>query len=159
MLAAIISDTHLPAPSPWFETVYARHLAGADLLLHCGDATGFALWSFLLQHRRFLAVAGNSDAYDLADSLPQKLELSLGGLHVAAVHGWGLRFGLSERIARAFPEDAYEVIFFGHSHACQDVTHGRTRLINPGSLQPGGSLALVEFGDADGIRDLRFVAV
>jgi putative phosphoesterase len=158
VLVAAISDTHLAGPSPWFEAIYQRHLAGADLLVHCGDATGFSLWSYLMQHPNFLAVAGNTDAYDLADTLPRKIELTLGGLRVAAVHGWGPRPGLSERIAQAFA-GAHDVIFFGHSHARQDIVHGSTRLINPGSLQPGGSLALVEFGETDGIRSLHFVDV
>lgn len=144
MRLAVLSDTHLSAPTPWFEAVYARHLAGADMVLHCGDATSFSLWSYLLQHPRFEAVAGNSDAYDLASQLPQKLEFSLGSLRVAAVHGWGPRPGLSERIATVFAGQ-HDLIFFGHSHAFEDVTYGATRLINPGSLRPGGSLALLDW--------------
>ena len=156
MRLAVLSDTHLRNPTPWFAAVYARHLAGADMVLHCGDATGVSLWSFLMQHPRFEAVAGNSDAYDLAAQLPQKLEFSLGGLRVAAVHGWGPRPGLSERIARAFAGQ-HDLIFFGHSHAIEDVTYGTTRLINPGSLRPGGSFALIEFGPS--AVHVRFVAM
>ena len=113
------------------------------MVLHCGDATGFSLWSYLLQHPRFEAVAGNTDAYDLASALPQKLEFSLDSLRVAMVHGWGPRPGLSARIAKAFA-DQHDLILFGHSHTFEDVTYGATRLVNPGSLRPGGSLALIE---------------
>jgi uncharacterized protein len=142
---AVISDTHLSAPTPWFEAVYAKYLAPADRLFHCGDSTGLAMWSFLLQHPRFEAVAGNSDASDLAASLPAILERSIAGRRLAVVHGWGPRPGLSGRIAEALGDRA-DLIFFGHSHAFEDTTSGKTRLINPGSLRPGGSLALVETG-------------
>lgn len=154
MRLAVLSDTHLGEPSPWFEEVYARHLAGADLLLHCGDATGFSLWSFLVQHPNFLAVAGNSDAYDLAATLPQKVELPLPGIRATAVHGWGPRPGLAERIARVFV-GRYDLVFFGHSHAAEDVVYDGVRLINPGTCRPGGSLALLD-GDAAG-WDVRFL--
>jgi len=156
MRLAVISDTHLSSPTPWFESIYQRHLAEADLLLHCGDATGFSLWSYLLQHPHFLAVAGNCDAYDLTASLPQKIDVPLPGLRAAAVHGWGPRPGLAERIAHALGDD-YDLLFFGHSHTPEDVTNGTTRLINPGSLRPGGSLALIDWEATD--YAVRFVAV
>ena len=148
MRLAIISDTHLASPNAWFEEVYARHLAPADLLFHCGDSTGVGIWSYLLQHPRFEAVAGNSDSYDLASSLPALLERTIASRRVAVVHGWGARPGLSQRLAEALGDRA-DIVFFGHSHAFEDSVHGRTRLINPGSLRPGGSLALVAMTESD----------
>lgn len=153
---AVVSDTHLAAPSPWFEAIYERHLAEADLLVHCGDATGFSLWSYLVQHPNFQAVAGNSDAYDLAATLPQKLDLPLPGARVTMVHGWGPRPGLAERIATVFA-GRYDLVFFGHSHAAEDVTHAGIRLINPGSCRPGGSLALIDWDPAG--CDVRFLSL
>lgn len=147
MRLAVISDTHLASPSPWFEDIYERHLAEVDLLVHCGDATGFSLWSYLVQHPNFVAVAGNSDAYDLAASLPQKADLPLPGARATMVHGWGPRPGLAERIAQVFAGRA-DLVFFGHSHAAEDVVHHGVRLVNPGSCRPGGSLALIDW---DGI--------
>lgn len=156
MLLAVISDTHLRAATPWFEAVYERHLARADLLLHCGDHTGHSLWAYLLQHRDYAGVAGNCDPYELTSELPPLLERQACGLRLAATHGWGPRPGLSKRIATALA-GRFDVIFFGHSHAAEDTTHGPTRLINPGACEPGGSLALVDCDDASGIRDVRFV--
>ncbi|MEA5090070.1 metallophosphoesterase family protein [Solidesulfovibrio sp.] len=158
MRVAVISDTHLRAPTPWFEDVYARHLAPADRLYHCGDHAGYGLWAYLLQHPGFEAVAGNSDSYDLAAELPPLLERDLCGLRLAVTHGWGMRQGLAERIAKAFA-GRYDLVFFGHSHAAQDVTIGGTRLVNPGSLSPGGSFALLECEEGRGVRSVRFVSV
>ncbi len=154
MRLAVISDTHLRAPSPWFEHVYQTHLAPADMLLHCGDHTGFSLWSFLLQHPRLEAVAGNCDGHDLGPELPPLLERDIDGLRLAATHGWGPRPGLSARIAQAFA-GRFDLIFFGHSHAAEDTLHGPTRCVNPGACQPGGSLALVDI--AGGSVEVRFV--
>lgn len=158
MRVAVISDTHLRTPTPWFEAVYEQHLAGADRIYHCGDHTGLSLWSYLLQHPGFESVAGNSDGHDLADQLPPLLERDLCGLRLAVTHGWGMRPGLAARIAAAFI-DRYDLVFFGHSHAIEDVRIGHTRLINPGSLTPGGSLALLECDPQAGVRDVRFVSV
>lgn len=148
MRLAVISDTHLAAPSEWFEAVYAEYLASVDMLFHCGDSTSMRLWSYLQQHSRFEAVAGNSDNFDLASSLPTVLERSVAGNRLIVVHGWGERQGLSQRIAKTLGNRA-DIIFFGHSHAFEDRVDGTTRMINPGCLQPGGSLALVEMTGAD----------
>jgi uncharacterized protein len=156
MRVAVISDTHLRTPTPWFTAIYQEYLAPADLLFHCGDHTSVSLWSYLLQHPGFAAVAGNSDAYGVTSELPPLLERDLCGLRLAVTHGWGPRPGLSARIAQAFA-NRYDLIFFGHSHAAEDTRQGNTRLLNPGSLQPGGSLALLDFTD-DGY-DVRFVRV
>jgi len=144
MRVAVISDTHLRTATPWFEAVYARYLAPADLLIHCGDHTGYGLWAYLLQHRDCLAVAGNCDGQTLGLEIPPLVDREISGLRVAATHGWGPRPGLAARIATAFA-GRYDLIFFGHSHTAEDVVHGQIRMVNPGSLSPGGSLALVDF--------------
>ena len=158
MHVAVLSDSHLSSPTAWFEAVYARHLAPADRIFHCGDHTGYALWSSLLQHPGFEAVAGNSDNYALAAELPPLLNLELCGVRVGVTHGWGMRLGRAARIAAALGE-RFELILFGHSHAATDVRHGNTRLINPGACVPGGSLALLTFEEGRGLADVRFVDV
>ena len=156
MRAAVISDSHLSRPNAFFEAVYAEYLAPADYLIHCGDHTGQALWSYLLQHPGHISVAGNCDGFALGGDPPALAELVLEGVRVGAVHGWGPRPGLSARIAEALA-GRFDVIFFGHSHAAEDTIYGGTRLINPGALTPGGSLALVDF-DKDEVR-VEFVSL
>ena len=156
MRAAVISDTHLRAPNAFFTAIYDRYLAPADFIFHCGDHTGFAVWSQLVQHPGHVSVAGNCDGYDLGAELEPLAERTIAGYRVAAVHGWGPRPGLSARLAEALA-GRFDVIFFGHSHTAENSLYGPTRLINPGALQPGGSLALVDFTEA-GVR-VEFVSV
>jgi putative phosphoesterase len=156
MRLAVISDTHLSRPNAFFEAVYARYLAPAASVIHCGDHTGQALWSYLLQHPGYLGVAGNCDGFALGGDPPPVVELVLEGLRIGAVHGWGPRPGLSARLAEALG-DRFDLLFFGHSHAAEDTTYGDTRLINPGALTPGGSLAVVDI-DNGAVR-VEFVPV
>lgn len=153
MLLAVLSDTHLDAPSEWFEGVYETYLAPADMVLHCGDMTGRSTWSYLLRHPNFHCVQGNMDDWNLAPELPPRLELVIEGLNVAATHGWGFRAGLSGRVAAAFP--GRDLVFFGHAHAQEDVTYGSTRVVNPGTCRPGGGLALARI--ENGRVEVEFV--
>jgi putative phosphoesterase len=141
MLLAVISDSHLGAPTSWLESVYARHLARADALLHCGDVTGRSTWSFFLQHPNFHACLGNCD-WDLGDALAPVVRFDLAGLSVAAMHGFGNRSGVGARAAEALGSQA-GLVCFGHTHQRHFSAHPGFFLLNPGSLGEG-SLALVE---------------
>lgn len=143
MQVAVISDTHLARPEPWFERVYEQHLAGADVLIHCGDITGHSVWSYLMQHPRFHCVLGNCDWEPaLASQLEPRITLSLEGFTVGACHGWGSRSGVPERVAEAFGTE-YDLVCYGHTHARDWSTTGGVQLLNPGSLGESRSLALV----------------
>ncbi len=151
MKIAVLSDTHFPAPSDWLRAVYDRHLADADVLLHCGDATGCALWSFFGQHPRFHAVAGNSDEWRLAEELPSRLILDLDGLRVGLVHGWGDRSTLAERVVEDFGPGV-DLVCFGHLHQFSWRRRGGAWALNPGSLREKGedcSLAVVHYQPGD----------
>jgi len=101
MRIAVVSDTHLSAPTDWLERAYATYLAPADAVVHCGDMTGRSAWSFFLQHPCFYCVQGNMDDYQLAVDLPPRLELELAGLKVVGGHRRGCKAGLSAGPARA----------------------------------------------------------
>lgn len=134
MLIAVISDTHIAAPSPRLESVYGDHLAKADAVLHCGDITSRSIWSFLCQHPNFQAVAGNMDDWALANQLPSRLTVSLDGLIVGVAHGNGLSGRpLSRAVAESFGP-GYDLICFGHTHTPEHVTCGKTHVVNPGAL-------------------------
>lgn len=159
MLVAVISDTHLRRPTPWFERTFQEHLAGADVLLHCGDSTSFPVWEYLnVSHPAFHAVAGNSDEYALAAELKPWLALELEGLRIGLVHGWGDRPGTPKRVAEAFA--GYDLVCHGHTHRRDfSTTHG-VLLLNPGSLSQGGGASLALLTLAPGQTPVcRFVDV
>ncbi len=161
MRIAVLSDTHLHAADPWFEAFYARHLAPADAVLHCGDITGASVLHYLTQHPNFHAVAGNMDRYGVADSLPGKSELLLDGVHIGLTHGFGFPWPISQHLPAAFSPGT-QLICFGHTHVYQDNMVDGVRVLNPGSLtsprQGPCSMALVHV-DQGTIVDVEKVIV
>lgn len=152
MRIAVVSDTHLHEPSPWLEEVYARHLAGADALLHCGDMTGPSLWDWFMRHPQFHAVAGNMDEWNLASELERTVSVRLdapgGPLTVGMVHGFGFHSRpLWRDVAESFGP-GYDLVCFGHTHEPAHQELDGTTVVNPGSLRRGGraSLALIDVG-------------
>lgn len=133
MLAAVISDTHLGRTTPWLERVYEDHLAGADLLIHCGDLVGLEVHHFLLQHPNLAAVHGNTCEWRLKNELPPALSLNLEGLRVAVAHGWGDRPGTPDRVARALGGE-HDLVCYGHTHAPDWSERRGVRMLNPGAL-------------------------
>jgi len=137
--------------------VYARHLVAADTLLHCGDVTGRATWSFFMQHRDFHLVAGNMDwsiSCELADRAVVRLDLpGAGRLTIGMIHGFGIAGRpLWKGAAEAFGE-GFDLVCFGHTHTPTVQRAGRTLVVNPGSLSqreqhPTFALVHVEEGGA-----------
>lgn len=152
MQIAVISDTHLSAVEPWLETVYARWLAPADFLVHCGDITTTEVWSYFLQHDNFLCVRGNCDwEATLVDQLPSTLTAQVGPLTLGATHGWGPRPQVPVKVAQAFGPD-YDLVCYGHTHKRDWSVVEGVRLVNPGSLGEFRSLALVTVSRADSLE-------
>jgi len=158
---AVISDSHLEDPSEWFSTLYGRHLAEADVLLHCGDITGWQVLHFLDAHPRFHAVAGNMDTHLYHAGLPGKLELELNGLRVGIAHGWGFGYELAREVVASFGP-GFDLVFFGHTHIYECTRFGNTTALNPGSCRAprGGtepSFALVTLGPERSLAVERIV--
>jgi putative phosphoesterase len=160
MRLAVISDSHLSIPDDRFERVYARHLSGADALLHCGDMVSPELYHSLCRHPRFLAVRGNCDTFRLDHELPPTLSAELAvapgrSLRIGMAHGWGERSTVWQRVAELFP--GFDLVCYGHTHRRDWTQRGQTHLLNPGSLAEG-SLALIDIAD-DGAMTCNFVDV
>ena len=98
MRVAVLSDTHLVSPDHWFEEVFQRHLAPADVVLHCGDVTGHDVLYYLMGHPAFYAVAGNMDGWVLSDDLPPTRRLEFEGVRIGMAHGWGFHGRILEPV-------------------------------------------------------------
>ncbi len=160
MRLAVISDSHLSIPDDQFERVYARHLSGADALLHCGDMVSAELYHSLCRHPCFIAVRGNCDHFlldhDLPNTLSTALPLASGrSFRIGMAHGWGERSTVWQRVAELFP--GHDLICYGHTHRRDWTERGGAHLLNPGSLAEG-SLALIDVAD-DGSMTCQFVDI
>lgn len=133
MRIAVLSDTHLERPTPWFENFFAEVLAPMDMLLHCGDYAGPAFYHYLLQHPGFHGVLGNSDHWSMQGDLPWRRTVAAGELTIGLAHGHAELHGNPKDVAEAFGPGA-DVVCFGHTHRFTNVQVGGVLAVNPGSL-------------------------
>jgi putative phosphoesterase len=128
----VLSDTHLAAgQSDRLPAAVWDALQRATAVIHAGDVVDADLLERLAQEVPVHAVLGNND-HGLEGRLPERLELEIGGLRLAAVHDSGARVGRAGRLRRWFPRA--DVVIFGHSHQpVNELGEGGQRLFNPGS--------------------------
>jgi putative phosphoesterase len=129
----LIADTHVPnrardLPRPvWDEVDHA------DVVLHAGDWVQPELLDALADRaQRVVGCWGNNDGAELRRRLPERADVTLGGLRFTVVHETGAATGREVRMAKLYPDT--DVLIFGHSHIPWDTT-AKTglRLLNPGS--------------------------
>jgi uncharacterized protein len=150
MRIAVLADTHAPRRWTGCPPAVARHLAGADLILHAGDVCTAAVLHELAAFAPVRAVLGNNDGPDVrAWGAPRSLVLDLDSLQVGMVHDAGPRAGRLRRLRRHFP--AADLVVFGHSHIPLDLEDEELglRIFNPGSptdrrRQPQGTIGLLQ---------------
>jgi putative phosphoesterase len=129
----LIADTHVPKrardlPAPVWDEVES-----ADVVIHAGDWVEPALLDMLeARAKRLVACWGNNDGDELRRRLPERADVTLGGLRFTVTHETGASSGRDARMAKAYPDT--DVLVFGHSHIPWDTT-AKTglRLLNPGS--------------------------
>ena len=133
MLILAVADTHLTAArADQVIDILGDRVERADLVVHAGDVTDPAVLDLLRERCELLAVAGNNDAIE---SLPERVEVTVGGIRLAMVHDSGASTGRDRRLARWFP--TADVVVFGHSHLPWNRTveteSGVQHHVNPGS--------------------------
>ena len=160
MKVVVLSDTHSPRRWKGLPAAVARHLDGADAILHAGDVCTADVLELLSGWAPVHAVMGNNDLPEVAAwGAPETLELDLGGVQVAMIHDSGQRDGRTARLRRRFP--TADLVVFGHSHIPMDVTGDGLRIFNPGSptdrrRQPYGTLGLLDLADGE-VRSAQIV--
>ena len=126
MLVGLISDTH--------GLIRAEALAaldGVEIILHAGDVGGHSVLRELAAIAPVHAVYGNTD--DPIQGLPQRLDLTLGGLKVHVSHGHEVGSPTPGKLVREYSAD---VIVYGHTHKPLIETIGKTLVVNPGAAGP-----------------------
>jgi putative phosphoesterase len=143
----VLSDTHAPRRWRQCPPEVARHLRGADLILHAGDVCTASVLTELAGYAPVIAVAGNNDGPDVAAwGAAETAELDLDGLSVAMIHDSGAKSARLARMRRRFP--SADLVVFGHSHIPLDESADGLRIFNPGSptdrrRQPHGTIGLL----------------
>ncbi|HTT54338.1 MAG TPA: metallophosphoesterase family protein [Streptosporangiaceae bacterium] len=150
MRVIVLADTHAPRRWRSCPPAVARHLHGADLILHAGDVCTAATLDELAGFAPVRAVLGNNDGPDVAAwGAPGTLQLDLAGRSVAMLHDAGPAAGRPARMRHRFP--AADLVIFGHSHIPLDHTENGQRIFNPGSptdrrRQPRGTIGVLRIG-------------
>ena len=153
MKIGILSDTHLPRVTPAFKLLVKTHFKDVDLILHAGDMVGLPMYEFL-QSLAVEAVQGNMDEGNLKAILPAKKTLTLGGVKIGLIHGWGPAHGLEGRLRPEF--EPIDCLVYGHSHHPANHRSDGVLFFNPGSASGIGFFGKPTIGflqvDASGIQ-------
>jgi len=133
MRLLLIADTHVPKRARDLPHRVWNEVARADVVVHAGDWVEPALLDSLEANAdRLVACWGNNDGDELRARLPERADVTLGGLRFTVVHETGGSAGRDARMARQYPDT--DVLVFGHSHIPWDSTATTgLRLLNPGS--------------------------
>ncbi len=120
----LIADTHgLLRP----EALEA--MRGCDRIIHAGDVGDIEILEALRRWAPVDAIVGNIDRGSWAASLPDHLDLVLGGCRIHVLHD------LKQWVA-GVGETGPQVVVAGHSHRPSMQQHDDILLINPGSAGP-----------------------
>ncbi len=151
--AVVLADTHIGngTRTKLSRTAWDR-ITRADVILHAGDIVGTDFLQDLRAAAPVHAVLGNNDV-DLVGSLPETVEIEMGGVRLAMIHDSGPRRGREHRLWRRFP--TADVVVFGHSHIPWNAGGVDGQLLfNPGSAtqrrrQPHRTLGVLQLHDGE----------
>jgi putative phosphoesterase len=129
----LIADTHVPKRARDLPERVWDEVARADVVVHAGDWVEPALLDTLeARAARLVGCWGNNDGEELRARLPERADVTLGGVRFTVVHETGGSGGRDSRMAKQYPDT--DVLVFGHSHIPWDTTATTgLRLLNPGS--------------------------
>ncbi len=129
----LIADTHVPKRARNLPQQVWDEVTAADVVIHAGDWVAPELLDELeARASRLVACWGNNDGPALRTRLPERADVTLGGVRLTVVHETGAAGGREARMSRLYAD--CDVLVFGHSHIPWDTTTGTgLRLLNPGS--------------------------
>lgn len=133
MKLLLMADTHVPKRARDLPAPVWTEVAAADVVIHAGDWVSLQLLDDLeARSARLVGCWGNNDGPVLRARLPERADVTLGGLRFTVVHETGAASGRDTRMSNRYPDS--DVLVFGHSHIPWDTTTPTgLRLLNPGS--------------------------
>ncbi len=133
MRIGVLSDTHMTSPDLILEHILEDILGADDMILHAGDIVSRNVLE-RLEKKNVVAVCGNMDDFEVAEVLPQKRIVSLAGMRIGLIHGWGAKQGLQERLINRLESEKLDIIVYGHSHVPFWGEVNGIRMFNPGAV-------------------------
>ena len=122
-LIGVISDTHgLVRPQA------VEALAGVDMILHAGDIGNQKVLDTLKQIAPVVAVRGNNDKGEWAESLPDWEVIEIGNVTIYMLH--------DVKEIDISPAGSFQVVVSGHSHKPSVEERRGVLYVNPGSAGP-----------------------
>ncbi len=150
MKIGVLSDTHLTSPDARLDYILEELFRTEDMILHAGDIVSRNVLK-RLEERGVLAVCGNMDDSEVAESLPQKRIISADGVRIGLIHGWGSRQGLRERLLARLKPDNPDIVVYGHSHVAFWGKVNGTMMFNTGAV------AQNPYGDAGTVGRIEII--
>ena len=137
MLCGLLSDTHnnLTNLKKVLER-FSQH--GVEHILHAGDVTSVQTLQLFKGYNVWIA-QGNMDRDPGFKMRARAIfgpgrYLSIHRLELAQSHIALMHSNLHPDWQSSINSGLYRYVIYGHTHIAQDITKGKTRIINPGSL-------------------------
>ncbi len=129
----LIADTHVPKRARAIPATVLEAVDHADVVIHAGDWVDLATFETLdARAASLIACWGNNDGPELRERMPERCDVTLGGLRFTVTHETGASTGRDRRMSAEYPDT--DILVFGHSHIPWDTTTDTgLRLLNPGS--------------------------
>jgi putative phosphoesterase len=167
MIVAALSDTHIPTQLRALPAALLDRLKGVDRILHAGDLVSGRVLEALGRIAPTVAVAGNCDPPEVAQTLPRQLVVDLNGHVVGVQHGHQPHGLQTHYIGRSYGDPAFalffqamieqlpgaELVIFGHFHSPLVQRDRGCLFVNPGAVAPtDGRSTFALLHVDDGIR-------
>lgn len=136
MRIGLLADTHIPDIEQAIPDKVMAAFAGVDLILHAGDIYSRSVLDRLQQIAPVLAAKGDDD-YIIDERVKLKHVLTLEGRKVWLIHErpYSYRSAAPATVSPEgpVPQDAADIIVFGHEHRTIVERKNGVLLVNPGS--------------------------
>ena len=130
----VLSDLHIPSRLNKFPLDAIKpYIDKIDIIFGLGDYDSqIGLNNLYGFDREVYAVSGNMYDSLIKSQLPSRLKITIDGINIGLIHGWGGPWGIREKISGQF--DNVELICYGHTHLSYLKKENDVFYFNPGSI-------------------------